>query len=285
MKLETIRNRPYYLKTGPSELAEFRLEYVDKFRDEYGYVHVFKFKDINCRKFVVKPTFSVSLSYSMKMLLEVDNRPVRKEEICIDNHNELYLMIYLQNWLSDVDKQTLKNVYDEINIKHIDYIENILEEDLKEKYFNRYFNEPEEPETQPDKSDLKIVEKPEIKIKENEAKGGSNMEIKLDVNAMIQIKALDKILGDGKITNGKLMKMSMVIESTGGKLTELAKTKIMAKFFSEKTEDMDVEKLMLFKQLNEGRFDPAEIMQYRMMSSVYDSLGDALDDEVAEPKK
>lgn len=59
----------------------------------------------------------------------------------------------------------------------------------------------------------------------------------------------------------------------------------MAKFFSEKTEDMDVEKLMLFKQLNEGRFDPTEIMQYRMMSSVYDSLGDALDDEDVEPKK
>lgn len=282
MKLETIRNRPYYLKTGPSELAEFRLEYVDKFRDEYGYIHVFKFKDINCRKFVVKPTFSVSLLYSMKMLLEIDNRLVRKEEICIDNHNELYLMIYLQNWISDEERKTLKVVRDEINIKYSDDIENILENDLKEKYFNRYFNEPE---TQPDKSDLKIVEKPEIKIKENEAKGGSNMEIKLDVNAMIQIKALDKILGDGKITNGKLMKMSMVIESTGGKLTELAKTKIMAKFFSEKTEDMDVEKLMLFKQLNEGRFDPAEIMQYRMMSSVYDSLGDALDDEDAEPKK
>lgn len=285
MKLETIRNRPYYLKTGPSELAEFRLEYVDKFRDGYGYVHVFKFKDINCRKFVVGPTLSVSLQYSMKMMLEVDDRPVRKEDICIDNHNELYLMIYLQNWISTEERQTLKNVYDEINIKHIDYIENILEEDLKEKYFNKYFNEPEEPETQPDESDLKIVEKPEIKIEENEVKGGSNMEIKLDVNAMIQIKALDKILGDGKITNGKLMKMSMVIESTGGKLTELAKTKIMAKFFSEKTEDMDVEKLMLFKQLNEGRFDPAEIMQYRMMSSVYDSLGDALDDEDAEPKK
>lgn len=282
MKLETIRNRPYYLKTGPSELAEFRLEYVDKFRDEYGYIHVFKFKDINCRKFVVKPTFSVSLLYSMKMLLEIDNRLVSKEEICIDNHNELYLMIYLQNFLSGVARQTLKVVRDEINIKYSDNIENILENDLKEKYFNRYFNEPE---TQPDKSDLKIVEKPEIKIKENEAKGGSNMEIKLDVNAMIQIKALDKILGDGKITNGKLMKMSMVIESTGGKLTELAKTKIMAKFFSEKTEDMDIEKLMLFKQLNEGRFDPAEIMQYRMMSSVYDSLGDALDDEDAEPKK
>lgn len=282
MKLETIRNRPYYLKTGPSELVEFRLEYVDKFRDEYGYIHVFKFKDINCRKFVVKPTLSVSLLYSMKMLLEIDNRLVRKEEICIDNHNELYLMIYLQNWLSDVARQTLKVVRDEINIKYSDDIENILENDLKEKYFNRYFNEPE---TQPDESDLEIVEKPEIKTEENEAKGGSNMEIKLDVNAMIQIKALDKILGDGKITNGKLMKMSMVIESTGGKLTELAKTKIMAKFFSEKTEDMDVEKLMLFKQLNEGRFDPAEIMQYRMMSSVYDSLGDALDDEDAEPKK
>ena len=71
---------------------------------------------------------------------------------------------------------------------------------------------------------------------------------------------------------------------TGGP-SELAKTKIMAKFFSEKTEDMDVEKLMLFKQLNEGRFDPVEIMQYRMMSSVYDSLGDALDDEDVEPKK
>lgn len=282
MKLETIINRPYYLKTGPSELAEFRLEYVDKFRDEYGYVHVFKFKDINCRKFVVKPTFSVSLQYSMKMMLEVDDRPVRKEEICIDNHNELYLMIYLQNWLSDVDKQTLKMVSDRLYIKYTDNIESILEEELKESYFNKYFNEHE---TQPDESDLKIVEKPEIKIEENEAKGGSNMEIKLDVNAMIQIKALDKILGDGKITNGKLMKMSMVIESTGGKLTELAKTKIMAKFFSEKTEDMDVEKLMLFKQLNEGRFDPAEIMQYRMMSSVYDSLGDALDDEDAEPKK
>lgn len=282
MKLETIRNRPYYLKTGPSELAEFRLEYVDKFRDEYGYIHVFKFKDINCRKFIVKPTFSVSLLYSMKMLLEIDNRLVSKEKICIDNHNELYLMIYLQNRFSDVERQTLKVVRDEINIKYSDDIENILENDLKEKYFNKYFNEPE---IQPDKSDLKIVEKPEIKIKENEAKGGSNMEIKLDVNAMIQIKALDKILGDGKITNGKLMKMSMVIESTGGKLTELAKTKIMAKFFSEKTEDMDVEKLMLFKQLNEGRFDPAEIMQYRMMSSVYDSLGDALDDEDVEPKK
>lgn len=284
MKLETIRNRPYYLKTGPSELAEFRLEYVDKFRDEYGYVHVFKFKDINCRKFVVKPTFSVSLSYSMKMLLEVDNRPVRKEDICIDNHNELYLMIYLQNWISTEERQTLKRVHNELYIKYSDGIENILEEDLKEKYFNKYFNEPEEPETQPDESDLKIVEKPEIKTEENKAKGGSNMEIKLDVNAMIQIKALDKILGDGKITNGKLMKMSMVIESTGGKLTELAKTKIMAKFFSEKTEDMDVEKLMLFKQLNEGRFDPAEIMQYRMMSSVYDSLGDALDED-DEPKK
>lgn len=282
MKLETIRNRLYYLKTGPSELAEFRLEYVDKFRDEYGYVHVFKFKDINCRKFVVGPTLSVSLLYSMKMLLEIDNRPVRKEEICIDNHNELYLMIYLQNFLSDVARQTLKMVSDRLYIKYSDTIENILQEDLKEKYFNKYFNEPE---TQPDESDLEIVEKPEIKTEENEAKGGSNMEIKLDVNAMIQIKALDKILGDGKITNGKLMKMSMVIESTGGKLTELAKTKIMAKFFSEKTEDMDVEKLMLFKQLNEGRFDPAEIMQYRMMSSVYDSLGDALDDEDAEPKK
>ena len=71
MKLETIRNKPYYLKTGPSELAEFRLEYFDKFRDECGYVHVFKFKDINCRKIVVKPTFSVSLQYSMKMMLEV----------------------------------------------------------------------------------------------------------------------------------------------------------------------------------------------------------------------
>ena len=281
MKLETIRNRPYYLKTGPSEIAEFRLEYFDKFRDEYGYVHVFKFKDINCRKIVVKPTFSVSLQYSMKMMLEVDDRPVRKEEICIDNHNELYLMIYLQKWLSDVDKQTLKNVYDEINIKYSDSIENILEEDLKEKYFNRYFNEPE---TQQDESDLKIVEKSEIKTEENEAKGGSNMEMKLDVNAIIQVKALDKILGDGKITNGKLMKMSMVIESTGGKLTDLAKTKIMAKFFSEKTEDMDVEKLMLFKQLNEGRFDPAEIMQYRMMSSVYDSLGDALDEDVVTKK-
>ena len=282
MKLETIINRPYYLKTGPSELVEFRLEYVDKFRDEYGYVHVFKFKDINCRKFVVKPTFSVSLQYSMKMLLEVDNRPVRKEEICIDNHNELYLMIYLENFLSTEERQTLKAVSDKLYIKYTDNIESILEEDLKEKYFNKYFNEPE---TQPDESDLKIVEKSEIETEENEAKGGSNMEIKLDVNAMIQIKALDKILGDGKITNGKLMKMSMVIESTGGKLTELAKTKIMAKFFSEKTEDMDVEKLMLFKQLNEGRFDPAEIMQYRMMSSVYDSLGDALDDAVAEPKK
>lgn len=282
MKLETIINRPYYLKTGPSEIAEFRLEYFDKFRDEYGYVHVFKFKDINCRKFIVKPTFSVSLQYSMKMMLEVDDRPVRKEEICIDNHNELYLMIYLQNWLSDVDKQTLKMVSDRLYIKYTDTIENILEEDLKEKYFNRYFNEPE---TQSDESDLEIVKKPKIKTEENEAKGGSNMEIKLDVNAMIQIKALDKILGDGKITNGKLMKMSMVIESTGGKLTELAKTKIMAKFFSEKTEDMDVEKLMLFKQLNEGRFDPAEIMQYRMMSSVYDSLGDALDDEDVAPKK
>lgn len=180
MKLETIRNRPYYLKTGPSELAEFRLEYVDKFRDGYGYVHVFKFKDINCRKIVVKPIFSVSLQYSMKMMLEVDDRPVRKEEICIDNHNELYLMIYLQNFLSDVEMQTLKMVSDRLYIKYTDNI-----------------------------------------------------------------------------------------ESTGGKLTELAKTKIMAKFFSEKTEDMDVEKLMLFKQLNEGRFDPAEIMQYRMMSSVY----------------
>ena len=282
MKLETIRNRPYYLKTGPSELAEFRLEYVDKFRDEYGYVHVFKFKDINCRRFVVGPTLSVSLLYSMKMLLEVDNRPVRKEEICIDNHNELYLMIYLENFLSTEERQTLKMVSDRLYIKYSDNIENILQEDLKESYFKKYFNEPE---TQPDESDLEIVEKPEIKTEENEAKGGSNMEIKLDVNAMIQIKALDKILGDGKITNGKLMKMSMVIESTGGKLTELAKTKIMAKFFSEKTEDMDVEKLMLFKQLNEGRFDPAEIMQYRMMSSVYDSLGDALDDEDAEPKK
>ena len=282
MKLETIRNRPYYLKTGPSELVEFRLEYVDKFRDEYGYVHVFKFKDINCRKFVVGPTLSVSLLYSMKMLLEVDNRLVRKEEICIDNHNELYLMIYLQNFLSTEERQTLKMVSDRLYIKYTDNIENTLEEDLKEKYFNKYFNEPE---TQPDESDLKITEKSANETEENEAKGGSNMEIKLDVNAMIQIKALDKILGDGKITNGKLMKMSMVIESTGGKLTELAKTKIMAKFFSEKTEDMDVEKLMLFKQLNEGRFDPAEIMQYRMMSSVYDSLGDALDDEVAEPKK
>ena len=283
MKLETIRNRPYYLKTGPSEIAEFRLEYFDKFRDEYGYVHVFKFKDINCRKFVVGPTLSVSLLYSMKMLLEVDNRPVRKEEICIDNHNELYLMIYLENFLSAVARQTLRMVSDGLYIKYSDNIENILEEDLKEKYFNKYFNESE---TQPDESNLEIVEKSEIETEENEAKGGSNsMEIKLDVNAMIQIKALDKILGDGKITNGKLMKMSMVIESTGGKLTELAKTKIMAKFFSEKTEDMDVEKLMLFKQLNEGRFDPAEIMQYRMMSSVYDSLGDALDDEVTEPKK
>lgn len=45
-------------------------------------------------------------------------------------------------------------------------------------------------------SDLKIVEKPEIKIKENEAKGGSNMEIKLDVNAMIQIKALGDALDE-----------------------------------------------------------------------------------------
>ena len=257
MKLETIRNRPYYLKTGPSELVEFRLEYVDKFRDEYGYVHVFKFKDINCRKFVVGPTLSVSLLYSMKMLLEVDNRPVRKEEICIDNHNELYLMIYLENFLSTEERQTLKVVRDKLYIKYTDNIESILEEDLKKRYFNKYFNEHE---TQPDESDLEIIEKPEIKTEENEAKEGSNMEIKLDVNAMIQIKALDKILGDGKITNGKLMKMSMVIESTGGKLTELAKTKIMAKFFSEKTEDMDVEKLMLFKQLNEGRFDPAEIM-------------------------
>lgn len=278
MKLETIINRPYYLKTGPSELVEFRLEYVDKFRDEYWYVHVFKFKDI----FVVGPTFSVSLLYSMKTLLEIDNRTVRKKEICIDNHNELYLMIYLENFLSTEEMQTLKVVHDRLYIKYTDNIESILEEDLKENYFNKYFNEHE---TQSDESDLEIVEKPEIKTEENEAKGGSNMEIKLDVNAMIQIKALDKILGDGKITNGKLMKMSMVIESTGGKLTELAKTKIMAKFFSEKTEDMDVEKLMLFKQLNEGRFDPAEIMQYRMMSSVYDSLGDALDDEDAEPKK
>ena len=282
MKLETIINRPYYLKTGPSELVEFRLEYVDKFRDEYGYVHVFKFKDINCRKFVVGPTLSVSLLYSMKMLLEVDNRPVRKEEICIDNHNELYLMIYLENFLSTEERQTLKVVSDKLYIKYTDNIESILEEKLKESYFNKYFNEHE---TQPNESNLEIVEKSEIETEENEAKGGSNMEIKLDVNAMIQIKALDKILGDGKITNGKLMKMSMVIENTGGKLTELAKTKIMAKFFSEKTEEMDVEKLMLFKQLNEGRFDPAEIMQYRMMSSVYDSLGDALDDEVAEPKK
>lgn len=282
MKLETIRNRPYYLKTGPSELVEFRLEYVDKFRDEYGYVHVFKFKDINCRRFVVGPTLSVSLLYSMKMLLEVNNRPVRKEEICIDNHNELYLMIYLENFLSTEERQTLKVVRDKLYIKYTDNIESILEEELKESYFNKYFNEHE---TQPNESNLEIVEKSEIETEENEAKRGSNMEIKLDVNAMIQIKALDKILGDGKITNGKLMKMSMVIESTGGKLTELAKTKIMAKFFSEKTEDMDVEKLMLFKQLNEGRFDPAEIMQYRMMSSVYDSLGDALDDEDAEPKK
>lgn len=279
MKLETIRNRLYYLKIGPSEIVEFGLEYVDKFRDEYGYVHVFKFKDILCKRFVVGPTLSVSLLYSMKMLLEVDNRTVRKEEICIDNHNELYLMIYLENFLSTEERQTLKVVHDRLYIKYTDNIESILEEELKESYFNKYFNEPE---TQ---QDLEIVEKPEIKTEENEAKGGSNMEIKLDVNAMIQIKALDKILGDGKITNGKLMKMSMVIESTGGKLTELAKTKIMAKFFSEKTEDMDVEKLMLFKQLNEGRFDPAEIMQYRMMSSVYDSLGDALDDEDAEPKK
>lgn len=54
--------------------------------------------------------------------------------------------------------------------------------------------------------------------------------------------------------------------------SELAKTKIMAKFFSEKTEDMDVEKLMLFKQLNEGRFDPAEIMQYHMMSTAFKIL-------------
>lgn len=282
MKLEIIRNRLYYLKTGPSELVEFGLEYVDKFRDEYGYVHVFKFKDINCRRFIVGPTLSVSLLYSMKMLLEVDNRPVRKEEICIDNHNELYLMIYLENFLSTEERQTLKVVRDKLYIKYTDNIESILEEKLKESYFNKYFNEHE---TQPNESNLEIVEKSEIETEENEAKGGSNMEIKLDVNAMIQIKALDKILGDGKITNGKLMKMSMVIESTGGKLTELAKTKIMAKFFSEKTEDMDVEKLMLFKQLNEGRFDPAEIMQYRMMSSVYDSLGDALDDEDAESKK
>lgn len=280
MKLETIRNRPYYLKTGPSEFVEFRLDYVDKFKDVYGYVHVFKFKDI-CRKFEVDSTLSVSLLYSMKMLLEIDNRKVMKEEICIDNHNEFYLMIYLQNFISTEERQTLKVAYDKLYIKYVGDIENIGKEDLK-KYFNKYFNEHE---TQPDESDLEIVEKPEIKTEENEAKGGSNMEIKLDVNAMIQIKALDKILGDGKITNGKLMKMSMVIESTGGKLTELAKTKIMAKFFSEKTEDMDVEKLMLFKQLNEGRFDPAEIMQYRMMSSVYDSLGDALDDEDAEPKK
>ena len=191
-------------------------------------------------------------------------------------------MIYLENFLSTEERQTLKVVRDKLYIKYTDNIESILEEDLKKRYFNKYFNEHE---TQPDESDLEIIEKPEIKTEENEAKEGSNMEIKLDVNAMIQIKALDKILGDGKITNGKLMKMSMVIESTGGKLTELAKTKIMAKFFSEKTEDMDVEKLMLFKQLNEGRFDPAEIMQYRMMSSVYDSLGDALDDEDAEPKK
>ena len=282
MKIETIRNRLYYLKTGPSELAEFGLEYVDKFRDEYGYVHVFKFKDLNCRRFVVNPTFSISLSYSMKMLHEIDNRPVMREEICIDNHNELYLMIYLENFLSTEERQTLKLIHDRLYIKYSENIENLLEEDLKEKYFKKYFNEPE---TQPDESDLEIIEKSEIETEENEAKGGSNMEIKLDVNAMIQIKALDKILGDGKITNGKLMKMSMVIESTGGKLTELAKTKIMAKFFSEKTEDMDVEKLMLFKQLNEGRFDPAEIMQYRMMSSVYDSLGNALDDEVTEPKK
>lgn len=112
-----------------------------------------------------------------------------------------------------------------------------------------------------------------------EAIGGSKMEMKLDINAMIQVKALDKILGNDKISNGKLMQMSMVIESTGGKLTDLAKTKIMAKFFSEKEEDMEVEKLMLFKQLNEGRFDPTEIMQFRMMNSMYESLGDILDEK------
>lgn len=119
----------------------------------------------------------------------------------------------------------------------------------------------------------------ETENNKEEATGGSNMEMKLDINAMIQVKALDKILGDGKITNGKLMQMSMIIESTGGKLTDLAKTKIMAKFFSEKEEDMDIEKLMLFKQLNEGRFDPSEIMQFRMMSSIYESLGDVFDEK------
>ena len=68
------------------------------------------------------------------MLLEVDNRPVRKEEICIDNHNELYLMIYLENFLSTEERQTLKVVRDKLYIKYTDNIESILEEDLKKRY-------------------------------------------------------------------------------------------------------------------------------------------------------
>lgn len=271
MKLDTLKDRLYYLKTSPSEYMEFRLKYIDGFKD-YKSAHVFKLNDITSRKLEsFKPLFSTSLVSSMSKLIDVDGKFVTQERICIDDYNELYLIIYISS-SSMSDKIALE---DDLGIVYDEDVEYVAEQKLKEKFFDKYFG---------NKSEKRPEEKPTNKTKENKAVGGSDMEMKLDVNAMIQVKALDKILGDGKITNGKLMKMSMIIESTGGKLTDLAKTKIMAKFFSENTEDMDVEKLMLFKQLNEGHFDPAEIMQFRMMNSIYDSLGDVLDED-ADPKK
>lgn len=104
----------------------------------------------------------------------------------------------------------------------------------------------------------------------NNAKGGNNMAMTMDIGQIISMKVMTSLIdSDKELDLGKLALVQSLSNGGQFQITDVVKAKILSKLSIDdkaNAEDLPIEKLVILKMLEEGRFDIMEIIKARLIA-------------------
>jgi hypothetical protein len=104
----------------------------------------------------------------------------------------------------------------------------------------------------------------------NKATGGNNMAMTMDIGQIISMKVMTSLIdSDKELDLGKLALVQSLSNGGQFQITDVVKAKILSKLsIDDKTdaENLPIEKLVILKMLEEGRFDIMEIIKARLIA-------------------
>ncbi len=104
----------------------------------------------------------------------------------------------------------------------------------------------------------------------NKATGGNNMAMTMDIGQIISMKVMTSLIdSDKELDLGKLALVQSLSNGGQFQITDVVKAKILSKLSIDDktdTENLPIEKLVILKMLEEGRFDIMEIIKARLIA-------------------